>query len=214
MTVPLVAFEDLASGFQYPREAAIAAARERRDDAEFERLCSRLYKQKFAADRRAADPERARMERRAWIERHRDYVRQLERERSRRRRRGQKPEPIENVCVGCGGTWSSPRVARFCSRRCQRRFHYEPAPRAAKPVAAPIINFLRAHPGARARDIWIACGLRPNTVMRWLGRATSRGAITCDDSVGRRRYWIGRDGTKQGVGEFTLRAAGGPEIRA
>lgn len=118
-------------GFQVGKSAALLDHAHRKDQEAFRKLCARLYARNWSRKLRREDPERARTNCRAWREKNRERVREIERERTRKARLQRRPMC---VCDQCGKRWKpAPKYAatpgvrqrkgRFCSVRCANRWH-------------------------------------------------------------------------------------------
>ena len=115
-------------GYQSPRQQAISRWRDRNDDREFERLCTRLRVARWQEQH----PERTReIKRESW----RRNVTAERRQRASaaahiRRQKAYRDNPILCTCVECGTCWIPYHrggvrpnlVSRFCSNRCYQRF--------------------------------------------------------------------------------------------
>jgi hypothetical protein len=120
MTAPAVDYEDMKSGFQAPRAAALADWAFRKEQQEFGVLVNRLRARKWAKDH----PERANARSRKWQAAHRAAVQDAQRRRRFKRWVARAGQGI--VCADCG-VWfceARPRkgmARRFCSAACRWR---------------------------------------------------------------------------------------------
>lgn len=188
----VVAFDEEGGivGLQFDgRARRIQEAQERKEAQEFAELVARLERRNWAKRSRAT-PEGYERQRAAMIryrEANRARMRQLERD---RRRRKYEENPVVNKCQECGREWPAPyekcnKRSRFCSRSCRNRNHGRTRVRPTlgirqMDVREAIFAALRPDVGATAKAIAKAVGGKEPSVKTLLSRMARAGEIASD----------------------------------
>jgi len=193
-------------GLQFDgRERAIQEWRDRKEAAEYTQLFERLYQRKWAT---AARNDPVRRERilenlRRYRTKHRERVRQMERD---RRRAKYEADPVINQCKVCGNVWTvpydrhGPKRAQFCSTKCRNRWHGIRRARRRNrglrkmDMRPQALRFIRANPGCTAAEVATAIEAKPNSLRVCLKRWADEGVLV---RVGKKpmRYWINGNST-------------------
>lgn len=121
--------------FTNTRAAGIQRWKERKDEAEFDALCKRLYQRNASRKHwhklKEQFPERYQevlAHHRRWYQENREKVEAARREKLLAE---YKKNPIVNTCEECGTTWcvipafKRKLTSRFCDRRCRNRWHHK-----------------------------------------------------------------------------------------
>jgi len=182
-------------GFQVGRAAALSDWEFRKEQADFEKLCSRLYQRNWARKFRRENPERVRANLRRWRERNRDKINAKERARRRATR------PVCE-CVECGKTWVVPfgeRKAKYCSRKCRNKWHGRKRTREGRRnrgvrdmrLSGLVFRILRRSPWLTRNEILErAPGLKPGSVSSKLSEWVKTGALERDGTPRSYRYAV------------------------
>lgn len=150
--------DDWVDGFLIGKAAAMSewALRKEIDDPEFERLCRRLYKRKWARENHERLKERLLESCRRYRARHPERLKEINR-RAKRKRREQNPRSFR--CRDCDAeiVVIHGQGRKFCDARCRDRYHGSRRTRSRGIINtelwSTVQELLRAEPWLTCRQI-------------------------------------------------------------